>query len=57
MGSDRRIADPAAQEVDALLDDRVAQLVAGVEAEVSVEDGWNTVELERITDHEVVVLS
>jgi hypothetical protein len=35
-----------------------AQLpVAGGEAEVSIEDGWITVEVARVTDHEVVVPS
>jgi hypothetical protein len=36
---------------------RAAFLVAGGEAEVKDEDGWITVEIARITDHEVVVLS
>ena len=30
---------------------------AGVEAEVNEQDGWITVGVDRITDHEVVVLS
>lgn len=37
--------------------ERAQLLVAGGEAEVSVEDGWITVEVARVTDHEVVVLS
>ncbi|MGW1343933.1 alpha-amylase family protein [Kribbella sp. NPDC002412] len=32
-------------------------LVAGAEAEVTAQDGWITVGVDRITDHEVVVLS
>jgi hypothetical protein len=36
---------------------RARFLVSGVEAEVNEQDGWITVGVDRITDHEVVVLS
>jgi hypothetical protein len=35
---------------------RAAFLVGGGEAEVSDQDGWITVEVARITDHEVLVI-